>query len=41
MAWYKLAFVRNPLDSEVRSALERLEALQADSSNNSVVSQDD
>ena len=29
MAWYKLAFVRDPLDSEVRSALERLEALSS------------
>jgi tetratricopeptide (TPR) repeat protein len=26
LAWYKLAFVRDPLDFEVKSALERLEA---------------
>jgi tetratricopeptide (TPR) repeat protein len=26
MAWYKLAFARDPIDTEVRNALERLEA---------------
>jgi len=29
MAWYKVAFVRDPLGSEVRSAFERLEAAAA------------
>jgi len=26
LAWYKVAFTRDPLDPDVRSALERLEA---------------
>jgi hypothetical protein len=26
IAWYKVAFTRDPLDPDVRSALERLEA---------------